>query len=446
MAAVRRGTLAGALQPVLCGAALHNVGVQPLLDAVCDFLPSPLDLPPVTGRHPRTGAEVTRRPSSGDPLTALVFKVAASEFGELFFTRIYSGRLKRNARILNASHDRRQLVTQIWRMHANAQERLPTVGAGEIVALTGLKDTGTGDTLTAPHHPLVLERPVFPETVASMAIEPRTVDDRAKLSTTLNRLSREDPTFRWRSDAETGQCIISGMGELHLEVIKHRMLREFGVDANVGEPRVAYKETVRAACSATGRIVRQTGGHGQFAVVMIEVAPAPGLMHVAFHSAIRGGAVPREFIAAVEEGILATARAGVQTGYPLIDTRVTLVDGRYHEVDSSDVAFFAAAALALRHAVEQVGVHLLEPVMRLEAVTPEEFLGAVLSDLNGRRAEVRGMDQRGKFRVVRATAPLAEMFGYATALRGLTRGRASYTMEPTAYARVPQHIYDTLVV
>jgi len=446
IAALRRATLAGTLQPVLCGATLRNIGVQPLLDAVCDLLPSPLDLPPVVGQHPRTEAEVTRSASSGEPLSALVFKIAASEFGDLFFTRIYSGHLKRNTRLFNASRDRREQVTQIWRMHANSQTPLATAGAGEIVALVGLKESGTGDTLTAPHHPMVLERPVFPETVASMAIEPRTVDDRVKLSTTLNRLSREDPTFRWRTDEETGQCIISGMGELHLEVIKQRMLREFGVDANVGEPRVAYKETVRAAGKGTGRIVRQTGGRGQYAVVEIEVEPAPGLMHVAFESAVRGGAVPREFIPAVEESILSTAGAGVETGYPLIDVKVTLLDGKYHEVDSSDIAFAAAAALALRHAVEQVGVHLLEPVMRLEVVTPEAFLGPVLADLGGRRADVQGMEQRGQFRVIRATAPLAEMFGYASALRGLTRGRASYAMEPTAYARAPQHICDGLLV
>jgi elongation factor G len=443
--AVRRATLAGRVQPVFCGASFRNIGVQPLLDAVCDYLPSPLDMPPVRGHHPKTDAEQVRRPSPRDPFTALLFKVAASEYGELAYLRLYAGTLKKNARVYNASRGKKELITQLWRMHARTQEPVAVVGAGDIVACVGLKESVTGDTLTDLQHPLVLERPVFPQTVVSMAIEPRTSEDREKLSQTLNRMSREDPTFEWRTDKETGQCLISGMGELHLEVIKNRMLREFGVDANVGEPRVAYKETIRGPGKGLGRLVKQTGGHGQYAIVEIEIEPAPGLMRVAVENKLYGGAIPREFIPAIESGIVDTAHSGVVTGYPLIDVRVAVVDGKAHEVDSSDLAFENAAGLALKDAVERVGVDLLEPVMRLEVTTPEEFVGGVLTDLGARRAEVHGLEQRGKMHVVRATVPLAEMFGYATALRGLSRGRATYTLEPTAYARVPQALYEALV-
>jgi elongation factor G len=444
--ALRQGTIGLELVPVLCGAALRNKGIQPLLDAVCEYLPSPADLPPVTGLHPKTRKAVERRPSPEEPLAALAFKVMADAHGDLVFLRLYSGRLRTGVRVYNPTRRGAEMVTRIWRMHANQRTALEQVLAGDIVAVVGLKDTITGDTLCDRSHHIVLEETSFPETVVSMAIEPRSSADRSRLSETLAKLAREDPTFRWRYDSETGQMVISGMGELHLEVLSHRMLDEYKLDAKIGRPRVAYKATVQQAATAEGRLIKQTGGRGQYARVLLRVEPCPGTMHVLFEDKTRGGTIPRQFISAVEQGIREAAASGPVYGYPLIDVAVTLLDGAYHEVDSSDVAFHAASSQALHRAAEQAGVVLLEPIMNLEVVVPETYLGEVLADLNNRRTEISEVKARGNLRFIEGRVPLATMFGYATAVRSLSQGRATFTMEPCAYAPVPQEKREELLV
>ncbi|MEW6355745.1 MAG: elongation factor G [Planctomycetota bacterium] len=443
---LRAGTLGARIVPVLCGAAFKNKGIQPLLDAVCDFLPSPADVPAVKGVDPEDESKVLQRdPSEAEPLAALAFKIAADRHGELTFVRIYSGVLNANTRVYNATRDKKENITRLFRMHANKREQLSEMGPGEICAVVGPKFTVTGDTLCDARAAIVLERMNFPQTVISMAIETKTQDDKIRLEEVLQTLEKEDPTFEKRMDGETGQLIISGMGELHLEVLKHRMLREFNIDANVGKPRVAYKETVISTAEGEGRFIRQTGGRGQYGVVLLRVEPIAGKGVVEFVNEVRGGEIPREFIPAVEDGVRSTAAGGVTTGYPLVNVRVTLLDGSYHEVDSSDIAFATAGSMALRAAVEKAGVELLEPIMALEVVVPEEYLGDVIGDLNSRRADIAQMNQRGAMRVIHAVAPLAEMFGYATAVRSLTQGRATYTMEPREYRSVPKQIYDKIV-
>jgi len=444
--ALREGTIGLRLVPVLCGAALRNKGIQPLLDAVRDYLPSPLDLPPVEGVHPKTGKPLQRRPSPEEPLAALAFKVMADAHGDLVFLRLYSGRLRPGARLYNPTKRRSETATRIWRMHANQRSALEEALAGDIVAVVGLKETTTGDTICDPSHHILLEQPAFPETVISMAIEPRSAADRNRLAEVLDKLSREDPTFRWRYDPETGQVLISGMGELHLEVLGHRMVNEFRLEAKMGRPRVAYKETVRRAATAEGRLIKQTGGRGQYAKVTLRVEPAPGTMGVGFEDKTRGGVIPKAFIKAVEQGVREAAASGPVWGYPLIDVQVTLLDGAYHEVDSSDVAFHAAAMQALNRAAEQAGVVLLEPIMRLEVVVPEQFMGDVLADLNNRRAEINEVKRRGTLCFIEGRVPLATMFGYATAVRSLSQGRASFTLEPCAYAPVPQEMLEEILV
>jgi elongation factor G len=445
--AIRAGCVANVLVPVLCGSALKNKGVQLLMDAVVDYLPSPLDVPPVTA------LEITKRGEEREvevatdvdgPFCGLVFKISADAHGDLHWVRIYRGRIKTGTRVLNTVRDAKENVQRIWRMHADERLREDEAWAGDIVALVGLKDSVTGDTLCDTHHPVVLEKMGFPKTVISMAIEPRTSADRQRLGEVLQILAREDPTFEYRVDDETGQTLIAGMGELHLEVLTHRMLRDFRLDVKVGKPRVSYRETIRSAVTAEGRFIRQTGGHGQFGVVELKVEPRPSgdleADPVTFLVKIKGGAIPQEFIPAVEHGVRDTASGGVMTGYPLIDIQVTLTDGKFHDVDSSEMAFEAAGSMALQEAVQKAGVRLLEPIMRLQVVVPNEFFGDVTADLGSRRAEIQATELKGTTRVITAIVPLAAMFGYATTVRSLTQGRATYSMEPSHYAVVPDEV------
>jgi elongation factor G len=445
-AGLREATIRCVATPVLCGAAFKNKGVQPLLDAVVRFLPSPLDMPAVEGGHPRLKDRVlTRKPSPEEPFAALVFKIFADPHGDLFYIRVYSGRLRNGQRVYNANRDKKESIGRIYRMHADARQQVDSIGPGDIVAVVGPKFAITGDTLCDERHPIVLERISFPQTVISMAIEPKTQADKDKLAIVLSKLAKEDPTFDRRVDAETGQMIISGMGELHLEVLKNRMLRDFNLDASVGKPRVSYKETITRPTEAEGRFVRQTGGRGQYGHVVIQIEPHHGEEPVEFESKIVGGVIPKEFIPAVEQGIRDTSKSGVVTGYPLINIKVTLLDGSYHEVDSSEIAFTTAAAMALREAVRKVGVELLEPIMRLEIATPEQYLGDVIADLNSRRADINEIVARGSMRIIHAKAPLAEMFGYSTSLRSASQGRATYTMEPCEYRVAPRQVYEKIV-
>jgi elongation factor G len=434
--------------PVLCGSSFKNKGVQPLLDAVIDYLPSPLDVPPVTGVEPTADKEgkQAERPAEGKaPFAALAFKVMADPYvGKLTYFRVYSGTLGTGSKILNASTGRTERVGRILEMHANHREEREEISAGDIVAGVGLKQTSTADTLCDPSAPIPLETIEFPEPVISVSIEPKTKADQEKLGTSLGRLAEEDPTFQVRSDEETGQTLISGMGELHLEVIVDRLLREFKVDANVGRPQVAYRETVRQAVEKVeGRFVRQTGGRGQYGHAVINIEPAEG-EGFDFVNKIKGGTIPSEFIPAVEQGIEEALESGVKAGYPVVDVRVTLVDGSSHDVDSSEMAFKVAGSMALREAVRRAKPVLLEPIMAVEVVTPEEFMGDVIGDLNRRRGRIEGMEPRGNAQVVWAYVPLSEMFGYATDLRSQTQGRATYTMQFERYEEVPSSIADEI--
>ena len=444
-AAIRRATIANKMVAVLCGSALRNKGVQPMLDAIVDYLPSPLDVPPVQGVNPKTGAIEERSASDLEPFAGLAFKIVADPYvGRLAYCRIYSGRLTSGSYVLNSTKDNRERVGRILRMHANHREDITESSAGDIVALVGLKNTFTGDTLCAPDRPIILESIHFPEPVISVAVEPKTKADTDKMSEALVRLSEEDPTFRLRTDQETGQTIISGMGELHLEIIIDRMLREFKVQANVGRPQVAYKETITRKANAEGRFVRQTGGRGQYGDVWLEVEPLEPGSGFEFVDKIVGGVVPREYIPAVANGIREAMDSGVLAGYPMVDIRATLYDGSYHEVDSSEMAFKIAGSIGFKAATAKAGPVLLEPIMRVEVTTPENFVGDVIGDLNARRGRVEAMEPRGNVHVVRAMVPLSDMFGYATTLRSITQGRASYTMEPSHYERVPQSIADEI--
>ncbi|MBI4496554.1 MAG: elongation factor G [Chloroflexi bacterium] len=437
-AAMRRATLANKVVPVVCGTALRNKGVQPMLDAVVYYLPSPLDLPPVAGTDPRTGEEVVRRAADQEPFSALAFKIVADPYvGRLAYFRVYSGTVKSGDAVLNPTRIQRERFGRLMRMHANHREEISEVYAGDIVAAVGLKQTTTGDTLCALDVPILLEAITFPEPVISVAIEPKTKSDQDRLGETLGRLSEEDPTFRFRFDQETGQTIISGMGELHLEVLVDRMLREFKVDAKVGRPQVAYRETITGSARAEGRFVRQTGGRGQYGHVWIAVEPNDAGKGFEFVNKIVGGTIPREYIAPVEAGIRESLETGGVYGYPVIDVRVSLVDGSYHDVDSSEMAFRTAGSLAIKEALPRCRPVLLEPIMKLEVETPEQFVGEVIGDLNSRRGQIEGMEQRAGMQVVRAMVPLAEAFGYATDLRSLSQGRATYSMEFARYQEVP---------
>ena len=435
---LRLGTLEYKFVPVLTGSALKNKGIQPMLDAVVDYLPSPLDVPPVIGEDARTHAEVLRTVDDKEPFSALAFKIAADPFvGKLAFFRVYSGTLKSGSYVLNATKGKRERVGRILQMHANHREEIDEVYAGDIAAAVGLKDTFTGDTLSEPDHPVILESITFPEPVIEVAIEPKTKADQDKLAIALQRLADEDPTFRVHTDEESGQTRIAGMGELHLDVLVDRMVREFKVAANVGRPSVSYRETIRRAAEGNGRFVRQTGGKGQYGHAVIKLEPLEKGGGYEFVDKIVGGTIPREFIKSVDQGIREALETGIFAGYPMVDVRVTLFDGSYHEVDSSEMAFKIAASMAIKDAVGKASPVVLEPMMRVEVTMPEQFMGDVIGDLNSRRGQVEGMDSRGTTQVVRAFVPLAEMFGYATELRSMTQGRASYSMELSHYAEVP---------
>ena len=444
--ALRAGTLAYRIVPVLCGSALKNKGIQPMLDAVIDYLPSPLDVPPVTGIDPRTHEQVVRHTDPDEPFAGLVFKIAADPFvGKLAFFRVYSGTLKSGSYVYNSTKGHKERVGRLVQLHANHREEVDAVSAGEIAAAVGLKNTFTGDTLTDAAHPIVLEAITFPEPVIELAVEPKTKADQDKMALALHRLAEEDPTFRVSTDQESSQTRIAGMGELHLEVIVDRMLREFKVQANVGRPQVSYREAIRKAAKAEGRLVRQTGGKGQYGHAVITLEPLERGSGYVFESKIVGGAIPREFWKAVEEGIRDALAGGVVAGYPLIDAKATLIDGSFHEVDSSEMAFKIAGSLAAKAAVAKADPVILEPVMRVEVVTPENFMGDVIGNLNARRGSVDSIEERATSRVIAAHVPLAEMFGYATDLRSMTQGRATYSMEFARYAEVPASIANELI-
>jgi elongation factor G len=448
---LRKATLSTKLTPVLCGTSFKNKGVQPLLDAIVELLPSPLEVPPVTGVVPAgkgqpEDVEAEREASDSAPFSALAFKVMSDPYvGKLTYFRVYSGKLEKGGRVLNVKTGKTERIGRLLMMHANSREEIDETYAGDICAGVGLKDTGTGDTLAAPDAPIALESIEFPETVIAVAIEPKTKADQEKMGNALARLGEEDPTFRIESDEETGQTLIHGMGELHLEVIVDRMLREFKVEANVGKPQVAYRETIRKRVEKVeARFVRQTGGRGQFGHVVINLEPAPG-EGFEFENKIKGGVIPGEFIGPAEQGMREALENGVKAGYPMVDVKVELVDGSYHDVDSSEMAFKIAGSMAIQEGAKKANPVLLEPVMSVEVVTPEDFLGDVIGDLSRRRGKVQGQDQRGNALAVKAFVPLGEMFGYATELRSMTQGRATYTMQFERYEEVPGNIAEEIV-
>jgi elongation factor G len=440
-AAIRKGTIAGQFVPVLCGTAFKNKGVQPMLDAVVDFLPSPIDIPPTHGTDLSGDEEMNRKASDSEPFSALAFKIVADPYGKLTYFRIYSGTLEKGAEIYNSTKDKKERIGRLLRMHSNEREDIEIAYAGDIVAGLGFKGTTTGDTLCDRSKPIILERMEFPEPVISVAIEPKTKSDQDKLGKALSSLSDEDPTFRVHTDEETGQTIIEGMGELHLEVLVDRMVREFNVEANVGKPQVAYRETItKKVEKVEERYVRQTGGRGQYGHVVITLEPTGPGGGYEFVNAITGGVIPREYIPSVDAGIQEALAGGVLAGYSLVDVKATLTFGSYHDVDSSEMAFKIAGSMCVKKAAKLASPVLLEPVMAVEVVTPEDYMGDVIGDLNSRRGRVEGMEQRGNASAVRAQVPLAEMFGYATDLRSRTQGRATYTMQFDSYQQVPESI------
>ncbi len=444
--AIRNGAIQMKIIPVLCGASFKNKGVQLLLDAVIDFLPSPMDIPPVKGVDPKTGQEIKRYPKDDDAFSALGFKIMTDPFvGQLTYFRVYSGTLKAGSYVYNSTKDTKERIGRILKMHANKREDIKEVYAGEIAAAVGLRSTTTGDTLCDEEHPILLEVMRFPEPVISMAIEPKTKQDQEKLGISLQKLMREDPSFRVNTDEETGQTIISGMGELHLEIIVDRLFREFTVDANVGKPQVAYKETIRSSAEAEGKYIRQTGGRGQYGHVYLKVEPQEPGKGFEFVNEIVGGAIPKEYIPAVEKGIREAMENGVLAGYPMVDFKVALTDGSYHEVDSSEMAFKIAGSIGFKEAAKKANPTLLEPIMSLEVVVPEEYMGDVIGDLNSRRGKIQGMKVRAAAQVIDALVPLKEMFGYATDLRSMTQGRAVFTMQFSHYEAVPKNIADEII-
>jgi elongation factor G len=445
-AAIRKATLALKITPVLCGASFRNKGVQPLLDAIVDYLPSPVDLPPVIGVHPRTEQEEQRSSADTEPLAALAFKLVADPYvGQLCYFRVYSGTMKSGSSVYNSTKGTRERIGRLLRLHANKREEVQTVQAGNIAAAVGLKSVKTGHTLCDEAHPILLEAIEFPAPVLSVAIEPKTKEGADRLSTSLQALANEDPTFQTRVDEDTGQTIISGMGELHLEIIVDRLLREFSVEANVGRPQVAYRETITHPVRVEKKFIRQTGGRGQYGHVFLLVEPVDAGGGIQFEGKIAGGVIPREYIPAVGKGVREAAESGVLAGYPVVDIKVTLTDGSYHEVDSSDLAFKIAGSMAFKDAVKQGHPILLEPLMQVDVVVPEAFLGEVIGDLNARRGRVVGIDTRPAARVVRAEVPLATMFGYATDLRSATQGRATYTMQFARYDPLPANLAEEII-
>lgn len=441
MVAIRKATIAGVITPVLCGTSYRNKGVQPLLDAIVDYLPSPLDIPAVTGVKRGTDEEVTRPASDDAPFAALAFKIMADPFvGKLAFMRVYSGTLQKGSYVYNSTKGKRERVGRILRMHANHREDLDEVRSGDIVGIVGFQNTTTGDTLSDDKAPIILESMEFPEPVIRVAIEPKTKAGQEKMTLALVRLAEEDPTFKTYSDTTTGQTIIAGMGELHLEIIVDRLLREFKVEATVGKPQVAYKECIRKTAKAEGRYVRQTGGHGQFGHCVIEIAPRQPGEGYEFVNKIVGGVIPKEFIPAIDAGIQEAAMSGILGGHEVVDFSATLLDGSYHEVDSSEIAFKIAGSMAFKEALKKADCALLEPMMKVEAVVPEEYMGDVIGDLNSRRGRVVGTDAHAGLQSIDAIVPLSEMFGYATDLRSKTQGRGTYTMQYAHYEEVPKNI------
>ncbi|MBF0253932.1 MAG: elongation factor G [Candidatus Omnitrophica bacterium] len=444
--AIRRATIAVQFVPVIGGSAFKNKGVQMLLDSVNRYLPSPLDLPPVKALRPRTDEELERKPSEDDPLACLAFKIATDPFvGKLTYVRVYSGVLESGTYVFNSVKEQRERIGKLVRMHANKQEIIQKISAGDIGAVVGFKKTETGDTLTDENDPVILEKMEFPEPVISMAIEPATKADQERLGVALGRLKEEDPTFHVKYDSETSETIISGMGELHLEVLVDRMRREFKVEAMTGKPQVAYKETITKASEVVGKHIQQSGGRGQYGHVVFEMAPGEVGSGVVFESKIVGGAIPREYIPAVEDGVQAAALSGVLAGYPVTDVSVKLIDGSFHVVDSSEMAFKMAGILGFKEGMRQGGAILLEPIMKIEVTTPEDYMGDVIGDLSARRAKIEEMKQKGNVKAILGYVPLSEMFGYATAVRSLTQGRAQYMMEPSYYQEVPKNVAEKIV-
>jgi elongation factor G len=438
-AALRRATMATRIVPVLCGSAVNNKGVQPVLDAVISYLPSPLDIPPVQGIDPRTGKVASRDATDEAPFSALAFKVVTDPYvGRLVYLRVYSGTARAGMQVLNSARERKERLGRLLLMHSNRREEMEEMGCGQIVAVVGLKHTFTGDTVCDPARPVVLEAITFPEPVISVAVEPKTRADQDRIGVALGKLADEDPTFRSSYNQDTGQTILSGMGELHIDIIVDRLVREFGIGAQIGKPEVSYRETITVAVRTEGRIVKQTGGHGQFGHVWLELEPMDGIEGFEFVDNIRGGAIPKQYISAVKHGVREALESGVLAGYPVVGVRATVVDGSYHEVDSSDMAFRMAGALAVREGVKKAQPVLLEPIMKLEVATPKEFLGDIIGDLNARRARVEAVELRAWTHIVRGHLPLAESFGYATDLRSASQGRATYSMEFDHYEEVPR--------
>ncbi len=444
--AIRAGTIAMKITPILCGSAFKNKGVQQLLDGVVDLLPSPLDIPPVIGIDPHTHKEIQRKPADNEPFAALAFKIMSDPFaGQLTYFRVYSGTLKTGSAVLNVTKGTKDRIGRLLKMHANKREEIDAVYAGDIVAAVGLKGATTGDTLSDDKQPILLEVMKFPEPVIAMAIEPKTKQDQEKLGFSLQKLAQEDPSFRVRTDEETAQTIIAGMGELHLEIIVDRLLREFKVEANVGKPEVAFKETIRKKAEAESKYIKQTGGRGQYGHVVLTVEPSEAGKGFEFVNKIVGGAIPKEFIPAVEKGVKERLETGVLAGYPLRDVRVTLIDGSYHEVDSNEMAFKIAASMGFADACKKADPVLLEPIMKVEVLVPQEFMGDVIGNLNGRRGKIQGMKVRAGSQAIEAAVPLMEMFGYATDLRSRTQGRATYSMEFDRYEQVPRNIAEGII-
>ncbi|HWR71865.1 MAG TPA: elongation factor G [Nitrospirota bacterium] len=445
MAAIRKATISMQIFPVICGSAFKNKGVQLLLDAVVDYLPSPLDIPPVTGTNAK-GEEVVRKTSDSEPFAAVAFKIMTDPFvGQLTFIRVYSGTLNSGSYVYNSTKGQRERVGRLLKMHANKREEIEQIYSGDICAAVGLKSTLTGHTLCDENKPVILEAMTFPEPVISVAIEPKTKADQEKLGLSLQKLMQEDPSFRVFTDQETGQTIISGMGELHLEIIVDRLLREFKVDANVGKPQVAYRETIKKNVTAEGKYIRQTGGRGQYGHAVITLEPQEPGKGFEFVNKVVGGAVPKEYVAPIEKGIVEAMENGVLAGYPMVDIKITLIDGSYHDVDSSEMAFKIAGSMGFKEGAAKASPVLLEPIMAVEVVCPEEYMGDIIGDLNSRRGRVQGMNMRGSARVISAQVPLSEMFGYATDIRSKTQGRATYTMQFAHYEEVPRNIAEQII-
>ncbi len=443
--ALRKATIDKVAVPILCGSAFKNKGVQPLLDAVIDFLPSPVDIPPVKGINPKTGEEEERKPLDDEPFCAYAFKVMSDPYaGQLTYIRVFSGVLESGSYVYNVTKGEKQRVGRLLMMHANTREEINSLSAGEIGAVVGL-DAATGDTLADEKHPIILEKLEFPEPVISIAIEPKTKKDQEKLSQVLNKFMKEDPTFKATTDPETGQTLIHGMGELHLEVMVDRMRREYGIEVNVGKPQVAYRETIKKKATGEGKFIRQTGGRGQYGHAVIEIEPLERGQGFEFENAIVGGVIPKEFIPAVEKGIKEALDSGILAGYPVVDVKVKLFDGSYHEVDSSELAFQIAGSMAFKEAAKKANPVILEPIMEVEVETPEDYVGDVIGDLNSRRGKIMGMENKGVITVVKAHVPLAEMFGYATTLRSLTQGRGTFIMKFSHYEEVPQHVAEKII-